>query len=82
MNEKLIEICNKLKKCIKNPNGRIYYSANELGELQSVLCFMLVGDTYKNLAELKKAVQDCLIDTPFSIDEINSGTLSIMPVLK
>lgn len=79
--EKLNEITRKLKECLSMPQNRIFLLANENQEFISVICFFLVGDTFKNIEQLKEAVEKCVGDLNVSIRLIgDKGAITVTPI--
>jgi hypothetical protein len=78
--DKLNEISSRLRQCLSMPQSRIFLLANENQEFISVVCFFLIGDTFKNIEELKEAVEKCVKDLDVSIRLIgDKGAITITP---
>lgn len=78
--ENLNEISAKLRQSLTMSQSRVFLLANENQEFISVVCFLLVGDTFKNIEELKEAVENCVKDLDVSIRLIgDKGAITITP---
>ena len=81
MSENLILIRNLLLKNLKEPEDRLFLTANAVSrEFESVLCCMLVGDCYKDIQALKVHVDEILEKVEVEIGFRNDSILVIIPI--